>query len=105
MSLIWQWRKKSHLIEIIQLLEVEKNINVKNPKTLETDAVIYFVLGTVEHAFNLYLTPGLPYTTPGLTCMSPPPALVTQLKESSACLLWLLLQDYVAKQEYPVVGH
>lgn len=48
-------------IEIIQLLEGEKNINIKIPKTLEADAVIYFVLGTAEHAFLLYLTPGLPY--------------------------------------------
>lgn len=35
----------------------------------------------------------------------PPPALVTEPTEASACLLCLLLQDYVAKQEYPVVGH
>lgn len=60
-SLIRQWGKKSHLTEIIQLLEGEKNINIKIPKTLEADAVIDFVLGTAEHAFLLYLTPGLPY--------------------------------------------
>lgn len=70
------------------------------------DAVIYFILGTAEHAFILYLTPGLPYIQLH-TCTWPPPALVTQLTEPSVSLslLWLLLQDYVAKQEYPVVGH
>lgn len=67
--------------------------------------MIYFALGTAERAFILYLTPGLPHMQLQAACASPPPALVTQLTEPSACLLGLLLQDYVAKQEYPVVGH
>lgn len=43
MPLMQQWRKKTHLIEIIQLLQAGKNINIKKPqKTLETDAVTLF---------------------------------------------------------------
>lgn len=106
MPLIWQWGKKSHLIEIIQLLEVEKKNQHKNLKNFRkrcSDTLCFGNSRTCLHS--------LPYswftlhTTPGHTCLWPPPALVTQLTEPSACLLWLLLQDYVAKQEYPVVGH
>lgn len=85
MPLMQQWRKKTHLIEIIQLLQAGKNINIKKPqKTLETDAVTHFVLGTAEHASTLYLV----YPTYN---SGPPPALVTQPTEPSACLLCLLL--------------
>lgn len=92
--------KKPHLTEIMQLLEVENSINIKNPKNFRnrcSDTLCFWEQQNMPFFTLLLLYPT--YNS------GPPPALVTEPTEASACLLCLLLQDYVAKQEYPVVGH